>query len=116
MAERRAHVRVRPAADYDVRVELREGMFSVRLSVTDLSVGGMGLVVDEMFADKKSGAILTFSIALPEGEPFEAKGEVRYTSQVVGGKCGVAWVGLADEEQARISRAVAELLERGHSA
>ena len=116
MAERRAHVRVRPAADYDVRVELREGMFAVRLSVADLSVGGLGLVVDEMFANKVHGDVLVLQVSLPEGPSFTTKAEVRYTSRVVGGKCGVCWVGLQGDEQARVSRAVAELLERGHSA
>lgn len=109
-------MRVRPAADYDVRVELREGMFAVRLSVADISVGGLGLAVDEMFVNKVHGDVLTLQVSLPEGPSFTAKAEIRYTSRVVGGKCGVSWVGLRDDEQARVSRAVAELLERGHSA
>jgi c-di-GMP-binding flagellar brake protein YcgR len=116
MNERRAHVRVRPAVDYDVRVELREGVLHVALAVIDISVGGMGLVVDELFQDKRSGERIRIQITLPGSASFETQAEIRYSARTVGGKCGVALSSLTDEEQHRVSRAVAELLERGHSA
>jgi len=116
MNERRAHVRVRPAHDYDVRVELREGMVGVALQVIDISVGGMGLVVDEFFQQKKSGETLTVQITLPGSPSFQTTAEIRYSSRSAGGKCGVSLNVLTADQQTRLSRAVAELLERGHSA
>jgi hypothetical protein len=116
MNERRAHVRVRPAHDYDVRVELREGMVGVTLSVIDVSVGGMGLQVDEFFQDRKSGDKLTLQITLPGAAPFQTVAEIRYSARTAGGKCGVLLGSLTADQQSRLSRAVAELLERGHSA
>jgi c-di-GMP-binding flagellar brake protein YcgR len=116
MNERRAHVRVRPAVDYDVRVELRDGVVGVGLAVIDISVGGMGLVVDELFQDKRSGDMLRLQITLPGAPTFQTQAEIRYSSRTVGGKCGVSLSHLSVDEQHRLSRAVAELLERGHSA
>jgi hypothetical protein len=116
MNERRAHVRVRPAADYDVRVELRDGMLHVALAVIDVSVGGVGLVVDELFQDKRSGEKIHVQITLPGAAPFLTLAEIRYSARSVGGKCGVALNALTDEQQHRLSRVVSELLERGYSA
>lgn len=116
MAERRAHVRVRPALDYDIRVELRSGVVSVVLSVIDVSVGGLGLVVDELFAGHESGQPLELSIELPGHSAFRTRAFIRYSSRTPGGKCGVQLVELTDEQQSQLSKAVAELLERGNSA
>ena len=58
MNERRQNVRVHPAADYDIIVEYVSGLVSVRLQVIDIAIGGMGLVVDELFAGAKVGTTL----------------------------------------------------------
>jgi c-di-GMP-binding flagellar brake protein YcgR len=116
MLERRANVRVRPAADYDVRVELKEGVVSVRLSVMDVSVTGLGLVIDEMFLQRQSGELLPLSITLPGHAPFHVQAEIRYSSRTLGGKCGVLFSSIEQSDQAKLGRAVAELLERGNAA
>ena len=62
MRERRRNVRVRPSADYDIVVEYLDGLLTVRLAVLDVAIGGMGLVVDDLFAT--TGAAFR-ALALP---------------------------------------------------
>lgn len=116
MNERRQNVRVRPAADYDVRVELIDGMVTVQLSVVDIAIGGMGLLIDQLFADREVGAQLKLRIAFPGVPVFETIGDLRHTEKRAGGKCGVQLGQLTQEETTALRRVVAELQERGHSA
>ncbi len=109
-------MRVRPAIDYDVLVDLHEGVVSVRLSVIDVSVEGLGLVVDEMFAGKQAGELLPLVIRVPGAERFEVRGEIRYSGGKPGGKCGVLLKDLDEGPRTALARAVGELLERGNSA
>lgn len=116
MKERRQNVRVRPAADYDVRVELVDGMVTVQLSVVDIAIGGMGLLIDQLFADREVGTELRLRIAFPGFPAFETIGDLRHTEKRVGGKCGVQLARLTRDETTALRRSVAELQERGHSA
>jgi len=116
MKERRQNVRVHPAADYDIVVEYVSGMVSVRLQVLDIAIGGLGLIVDELFVGSAIGAPLPLRITFPGAPKFETTAEVRHCSREPGGKCGVALPNLTEDERTHLHRAVAELQERGHSA
>lgn len=116
MNERRQNVRVHPAADYDIIVEYVSGLVSVRLQVIDIAIGGMGLVVDELFAGAKVGTTLPLRVTFPGASKFETAAEVRHCAAELGGKCGVALSALSDEQRTLLHHAVAELQERGHSA
>lgn len=116
MQERRQNVRVRPAADYDIAIDYEDGLVKVQLSVMDVAVGGVGLVVDELFAELKSGATIRLGISLPDYPRFETSASVRHTQGRAGGRCGIHFPNLTEEQQTALSKAVSELLERGHSA
>ncbi len=116
MKERRQNVRVRPAADYDIQVEYIAGLLSVKLQVIDLAIGGMGLVVDELFRSARVGSTLPLRITFPDFPQFETEAVVRHCSIEVGGKCGIQLSSLTDEQTSALRRVVAELQERGHSA
>lgn len=116
MNERRQNLRVRPAADYDIRVDYVDGPVTVRVQVTDVAIGGMGLVVDELFASKGVGSDLPIFVSLPGYPRFETVGVLRHTTGRPGGPCGVQLSRLTDEQAQALQRAVAELQERGLSA
>lgn len=116
MTERRQNVRVRPAPDYDVIVEYVSGLVSVRLAVMDIAIGGLGLLVDELFAGSAVGARLPLRLTFPGHARFDASAEVRHCAAQTGGKCGVALPDLTPEQRSTLQHAVAELQERGHSA
>ena len=116
MKERRQNVRVHPAADYDIVVEYVSGLVTVRLQVIDIAIGGMGLLVDELFADAGVGDALPLRITFPGAPKFETSAEIRHSARELGGKCGVALAALSEEQRTLLHHAVAELQERGHSA
>lgn len=116
MQERRQNVRVRPAADYDVQVDYEDGLVKVQLSVMDVAVGGVGLVVDELFADVAIGSQLRLGVLLPGFDRFETMGSLRHSTGKAGGRCGIHLSQMTEAQQTALSKAVSELLERGHSA
>lgn len=116
MQERRQNVRVRPAADYDIGIELEDGLVKVRLLVLDAAVGGVGLVVDKLFADKQVDSTIQLGVILPGFPRFVTTASIRYTQEREGGRSGVHFSDLNEEQQTALSRAISELLERGHSA
>jgi hypothetical protein len=112
--ERRVHVRVRPAPDYDVSASFSDdGIVWLGLQVLDLSVGGIGVLVSEDLLEKGAGDKLRLRLELPIGSS-EILGTIRHISRT--GICGVQFDGPGDAEQTRIRTAVGELLERGHVA
>lgn len=115
MQERRQNVRVRPAPDYEVKIDYSDGLVKVQCSVMDVAVGGVGLVVDELFSHLKAGDEIALGVTLPGHERFETSASLRYTQGKAGGRCGVHFNNLSDSQQTALSRAVSELLERGHS-
>jgi hypothetical protein len=115
MQERRQNVRVRPAPDYDIKIDFTAGVVKVQCAVMDVAVGGVGLVVDDLFAHLKSGENMTLGVSLPGHERFETVASLRYTQGKAGGRCGLHFGQLTGEQQTALSRAVSELLERGHS-
>ena len=116
MQERRKNVRVRPAPDYDIKIEYEEGLVKVRLAIIDLAVGGIGVLVDELFSDIAPGTPLRLSVDLPDYETFETDATLRHSTGRAGGRCGFHFSTLSHEQQKAWSRAVSELLERGQSA
>jgi hypothetical protein len=115
MQERRQNVRVRPAPDYEVKIDFSDGLVKVHCSIMDVAVGGIALVVDELFSNVKSGEQLTFGVTLPGVDRFETSASLRYTQGKPGGRCGIHFNNLTEAQQTALSRAVSELLERGHS-
>lgn len=111
--DRRRHVRVRPAADYDVGVELIEGAVYSRVQVVDLSLGGVGILIEPPVDGYALGSSLELRIATPEAEPVRVSAVVRHRAR---GVCGAEFQGLSEEALAALRRAVAELLERGNQA
>ena len=111
--DRRRHVRVRPAADYDVRVELIDGAVFSRVEVVDMSLGGLGILIEPPVDSCALGAVLEFRIATPAAEPVRASAVVRHRAR---GVCGVEFQRLNEEALSALQSVVAELLERGSQA
>lgn len=116
MQERRQNVRVRPTPDYEIRIEYEEGLVKVRLSVIDLAIGGIGVLVDDLFSDLAPGTHLQLTIALPDFDAFETEATLRHSTGKAGGRCGFHFGKLTASQQKAWSKAVSELLERGSSA
>jgi hypothetical protein len=111
------HVRVRPAADYDVAVSTSDdGIVWLPLQVVDVSVGGLGLLVSEDLNGKRTGDHLLLRITFADQTGFEITATIRHIGQMGHGVCGVQFHEPAEDAMTRIRTAVAELLERGHVA
>jgi hypothetical protein len=113
MQERRQNVRVRPIADYDIGIDFGTGVVKVRLSVVNAAVGGVALVLTEQLLGLVVGSPVPLGVTLPGVARFETVGTIRYTQNRAGGRCGVHFDKLTEEQQVALSRAVSELLERG---
>jgi c-di-GMP-binding flagellar brake protein YcgR len=109
--DRRRHVRVRLAGDYDVRVEVVDGAVFSRIQVVDLSLGGVGMLIEPPVDGYKLNAALELRISTPEAEPVRVPALVRHNAR---GVCGVEFQGLSEAALSALRRAVSELLERGN--
>lgn len=116
MRERRQNVRVRPTADYSIRIELGSGIVKVQLFVLDVAVGGVAVEISEHMLGLPVGSELRLGISLPGVPRFETIATLRHTQGRLGGRCGFHFDKLTNAEQSALSKAVSELLERGHSA
>jgi hypothetical protein len=116
MRERRQNVRVRPAADYAIHIELGSGVVKVQLFVLDVAVGGIAVEISEQLLGLTAGSELRLGVTLPGVPRFETTATLRHTQGRLGGRCGFHFAKLANAEQVALSKAVSELLERGHSA
>lgn len=116
MQERRQNVRVHPTADYSIAIDVGTGLVKERVSLVNVAVGGVALMISEHFVDLVVGSEVRLGVSLPGVARFETVGIVRYTQKRVGGRFGVHFDKLTSEQQTALSRAVSELLERGHSA
>jgi hypothetical protein len=115
MQERRQNVRVRPAADYSLSVDLGSGLIKERLSILDVAVGGVAVAVSAQLEALAVGSELSVGITLPGVARFETVGTVRHKQGEVGGRCGIHFNHLTADQQTSLSRAVSELLERGYA-
>jgi hypothetical protein len=104
---------VRPAADYDVRVELVEGAVFSRVEVVDVSLGGLGILIEPTLDNCQPGAALDLRVGTPDAEPVRVKAVVRHRAR---GVCGMEFQNLDEAAVSALRRAVAELLERGNQA
>jgi hypothetical protein len=111
--DRRRHVRVRPAVDYDIGFELCEGAVFSRVNVVDLSLGGVGILAEPPMNRYETGAALELRVSPPEAGPFRIEGLVRHTAR---GVCGVEFQNVSAAAVAILRRTVSELLERGNLA
>ena len=111
--DRRRHVRVRPAVDYDVTVEVIEGAVYSRVQVVDLSLGGVGMLIEPPVDRYPVNEALELRIGTPEAESVRVTALVRHRAR---GVCGAEFRGLSEDALAALRRAVAELLERGNLA
>lgn len=116
MKERRQNVRVRPASDYLVGIDHGDGIVREQLAVLDVAVGGVGLMVAEPLLGFAAGSEIRVGVTLPGVKRFVTVGTVRYTQGRIGGRCGVHFDKLTEEQQTALSKTVSELLERGHFA
>lgn len=99
--------------DYDIGIDIGTGVVKVRLSVVNAAVGGVAVVVTEQLVGMSTGDDVRLGVTLPGVARFETVGSVRYTQGRVGGRCGIHFDKLTEEQQNALSRAVSELLERG---
>lgn len=106
-------MRVRPAADYDVRVEVVEGAVFSRVEVVDMSLGGLGILIEPPVDGYQLGAGLELRVGTPEAEPVRVQALVRHRAR---GVCGVEFQNLNEPALNALRRAVSELLERGNQA
>lgn len=104
---------MRLASDYDVRVELVEGAVFSRVEVVDLSLGGLGILIEPPIDSCQIDAELDLRVSTPEAEPVRVKAVVRHRAR---GVCGMEFQNLDEAAIAALRRAVAELLERGNQA
>lgn len=106
-------MRVRPAVDYDVLVEVVEGAVFSRIEVVDLSLGGLGILIEPPVDGYELGAPLELRIGTPVAEPVRVKAVVRHRAR---GVCGVEFQGVEEPALGVLRRVVSELLERGNQA
>lgn len=111
--DRRRHVRVRPAADYDVAVQVCEGAISTLAQLVDISLGGVGLLLEAPVDRYSEGQFLDLRLLVPGAEPIAASAQVRHRAR---GVCGAAFEPLSEEAASALNRAIAELMERGNLA
>jgi len=111
--DRRRHVRVRLAADYDVSMEICEGAVFTRVQVVDLSLGGVGILIEAPVDRYELGTTFQMRVKTPEAGPVDVAATVRHRAR---GVCGAEFRDLDAAAQAALRRAVSELLERGNLA
>ena len=111
--ERRRDVRVRPAADYEVKVELEVRGLPTSLQVVDISLGGIGILVSHLLGELAVGDELKLKMSVNGGEPFAVEAVIRHTGPPGFGVCGAQFRDLSDAARTAIRRCVSDLLERG---
>lgn len=111
--DRRRHVRVRPAADYDVVVEVSEGPVLSRCQVVDLSLGGIGLLMEPPVDRFEPGTSFELRVTTPEAESVRVTALVKHRAR---GVCGAEFSEPNEAVSSALGRAVSELLERGNQA
>ena len=99
--------------DYDVSAEVCEGAVFTRAQIVDLSLGGVGLLMEPPVDAFEVGQTLELRLNTPEAEPVRVLIVVRHQAR---GVCGAQLEQPGAAAAAALQRAVSELLERGHQA
>ena len=112
--DRRRHVRAQPTVDYEVEVSIVQGIVAERAGVVDVSVAGLGLLLEPQFESKKLGDRVELRIVVPRQPAFEVGAVVRHVTRSIG-----VWGVEVDRSDANATRflgqCVSELLERASS-
>lgn len=112
--DRRRHVRVQPTADYGVDVSVVQGIVVEPARVVDISVSGLGLLLEPPFDRYTVGQRLTLRLGLPQGVRLEVAAVVRHATRGTG-----IWgieIDRNDDDLVRaLSQVVSQLLERAAS-
>jgi hypothetical protein len=112
-SERRRHVRVRPAPDFDVSMAFSDdGIVWIALQTVDISLGGVGVLTTDDLSGKRSGDPLSLRAHLGDRD-LTLRGTIRHVGASV---CGIEFDTLDGEQAALLRAAVAELMERGSLA
>ncbi len=99
--------------DYDIVAEVCEGAVFTRCQIVDLSLGGVGLLMEAPIDRYEPGSSFELRLTTPESKPFRALVTVKHQAR---GVCGAGFESLSDEASSAMRRAVSELLERGNQA
>lgn len=107
-------MRVQPTSDYAVDVSVVQGIVFERARVVDISVAGLGLLLEPPFDRFSVGQKLTLRIGFPEAPTLEVAAVVRHSTRATG-----IWGIEIDRNDTRamhaLRHAVSELLERATS-
>jgi c-di-GMP-binding flagellar brake protein YcgR len=106
---------VQPTQNYEIRVELVDGFISTPVQVVDLSLGGMGLLVEGVVNSFQVGRSVLLRLGIPALPPVEVRVAVRHVSMSFG-LCGVEFEDQSEQASLTIRRAVSDLFERGSLA
>lgn len=113
--ERRQYVRVRPTADYEIRVEVRTGEIREGMLLVDLSVGGVKLLLSSTIESVPIGGEVELRLQAPRDPPCEIRAALRYRSVALG-TCGLQFLEPSEAALRLLRHAVGDLLERGSLA
>lgn len=94
-------------------MEICEGAVFTRIQVVDLSLGGVGMLIEPPVDRYELGADVELRVKTPEAEPVRVTVTVRHQAR---GVCGAEFRTLEEPAMLALRRAVSELLERGNLA
>jgi hypothetical protein len=106
---------VRPAPDYELQVAKVDGAIRTPLLVVDISLGGVGLLLDDVTDKLKVGDVVALHISPPVGNAFACEASVRHLSKV-SAVVGIHLLNLSKDDSNTLERVVSELLTRGNMA
>lgn len=104
-------MRVHPAAEFPVEVALVDGIVAERVSVLDVSVAGLGLLLEPPFEGVEVGQQLLIRLSVPEHSPVDVMAFVRHVTRSTG-VWGVEIDRSSEPAMRALNHAVSELLER----
>jgi hypothetical protein len=112
--KQREHPRVRPLPGTTIEVHIMGSGFLEVLSARDISVGGVAIVVPHDFSGSSIDDPVDVIVKLGSEKPFTARGVIRHLSKNAGDHFfGVQFIGLSDENLARVQRYVDKRLAQG---
>jgi hypothetical protein len=104
-------VRVQPTIDYVVDVAIVEGIVAETARVIDVSVAGLGLVLEPPFDSFQIGQSVRVRIGVPGRAPFELAAVVRHLTQATA-VWGVEFERVDADASRALTQAITDLMER----